>query len=266
MNKIVCLAVTALLLGVVDNASASLVAHWGFNETDGLTAVDTIGGVNGTLVGGAAFATTSGILGGAVQITDGYVNMGNNFPSSATFSIQAWVKIDAGDISPMTPVAKHWSTIEQGYYLSVNNVLDGYTQANLAGFRSIGGSTSPTAIGGPIINDGGWHQLLGTYDNGLTSIYVDGSLAGLGSGGYSDNSADFMIGGLFNSGGIPVNLFHGFIDEVNVYDNALSGSDVRELYNSTINPVPIPGAVWLFGSAIACLTGIGLKRKMANVT
>lgn len=263
MNKIVCLAVTALLLGVVDNASASLVAHWGFNETNGLTAVDTIGGVNGTLVGGAVFATTSGILGGAVQITDGYVNMGNNFPSSATFSIQAWVKIDAGDISPMTPVAKHWATIGQGYYLSVNNVVDGYTQANLAGFRSIGGSTSPTAIGGPLINDGAWHQLLGTYNNGLTSIYVDGSLAGLGSGGYSDNSADFMIGGLFNSGGIPVNLFHGFIDEVKVYDNALSSNDARELYNSTINPVPVPSAAWLFGSALVGLVSFSRRKSQS---
>ncbi len=249
MNKIVYLVVTSLLLGVVENASASLVAYWGFNETDGLTAVDTIGGVNGTLVGGAAFATTSGILGGSVQITDGYVNMGNNFPSSATFSIQAWVKLAPGDTSGMVPVAKHWAGIAQGYFLAINNIQDGYTQTNTEGFYSANGSYQ-TAVGGPSVNDGVWHQLLGVYNNGATSIYVDGGLAGSGSAGYADNSADFMIGGIFNYGGTPVNAFHGLIDEVKVYDNALSGSDVIDLYNSTINPVPIPGAAWLFGSAL----------------
>ncbi len=250
MKLLACLAIGILSLGVANTVSASLVAHWGFDEMDGSTAYDSVGDINGALFGGAIF-TTTGILNGAVWITDGYVDMGNHFPSSSTFSIQAWVKVDSGDISPMTPVAKHWASVGQGYYLSVNNVIDGYTQANLAGFRSMGGSQSSAAIGGGLpINDGLWHQLVGTYNNGLTSLYVDGNLAGLGSGGYSDSSADFIIGGLFNRSGIPGNAFHGFIDEVKVFDNALHANDVKVLYNSTVNPVPIPGAFWLFGASL----------------
>lgn len=252
------LAMGVLMLGVAVTASASLVAHWHFDETGGTTAFDSVGGVNGTLTDGVEFTITDGILGGAIQITDGYVNMGNNFSSTPTFSVQAWARIESGDISPMTPVAKHWAGITQGYYLSINNVNDGYTQANIAGFRSMDHYTNATATGIPAVNDGLWHQLVGVYDGGTSSLYVDGNfVASTYSNGYSNNSADFMIGGLFSHDGTPVNLFHGFIDEVKIYNNALSGDDVKVLYNS----VPIPGTVWLFGSAIAGLAGTRLKRK-----
>ena len=221
-------------------ASASLVAHWRFDETGGTTAFDSVGGVNGTLVGGATFITTGGVAGGAIQFTNGYVNMGNNFASTPTFSVQAWIKTDPSDTSSMTPVAKHWAGIGQGYCLSVNNVYDGYTQNDLAGFRSIGvGHPSPTAVGGPAVNDGLWHQLVGVHNNGATSLYVDGNLVGSGGGGYSNNSADFMVGGLFNHYGTPGNAFHGLIDEVKIYNNALTENDVKALYSSTLNPVPI---------------------------
>lgn len=261
MNTIASLAIGAAFLGLVENANASLVAYWDFNETSGLTAVDRIGGVNGNLVGGVAFIPTDGISGGAIQITDGYINMGNNFPSSATFSIQAWVKLSPGDTSGMVPVAKHWAGIAQGYFLAINNIQDGYTQTNTEGFYSANGSYQ-TAVGGPSVNDGLWHQLLGVYNNGTTSIYVDGGLAGSGSAGYADNSADFMIGGIFNYGGTPVNAFHGLIDEVKVYDNALSASDVIDLYSSTINPVPIPGAAWLFGSVLVGLVSFSRRKAL----
>ena len=249
----------SLIFGVATMANASLVAHWNFDETGGTTAFDNVGGVNGALVGGAAF-TAGGVLGGAIQITDGYVDMGNNFPATSTFSIQAWVKINPGDTSGMVPVAKHWGTIMQGYFLSINNVGDGYTQVNTAGFYSANGPYQ-TAVGGAYVNNGLWHQLVGVYNNGATSIYIDGNLAGSGSAGYSDNDAHFMIGGLFNPSGTPINAFHGFIDEVAVYSDALSGNDVKSLYDNTINPVPIPSALLLFGSGIAGLAGIRIRRR-----
>jgi len=217
--------------------STNLIAHWAFDETGGLTAFDGVGGVNGELVGGVTFTTTGGVIGGAIQITDGFVNMGNNFPASSAYSIQAWVKTDPGDTSGMVPVAKHWGGIRQGYFLAINDIRDGFTQTNTVGFYSANGPYI-TAVGGPSVNDGLWHQLVGVYDNGATSIYVDGNLAGTGSAGYANNNADFMIGGLFDNYGNPVNAFHGFIDEVQVYDKVLSGVDVKTLYDNTLNQTP----------------------------
>ena len=212
-------------------AQLGLVAHWGFDETGGKTAFDSVGVVNGALFGGAAFTTTGGISGGALQITNGYVDMGNNFPASSTFSIQSWVKTSPSDFSGMMPVAKHWSGIGQGYFLAINNVGDGFTRTNYAGFYSANNTTF-AAVGGLPVNDGKWHQLVGVYNNGTISIYIDGNLANSGSIGYSNNSAHFMVGGFFSNSGSPVNYFRGLIDEVEVYNIALSGNDVKALYNS----------------------------------
>ncbi len=253
------LATGMFVLCFTTAANAALIAHWGFDETGGSTAFDSVGSVDGALTGGVAFTTTNGILGGAIEITDGFVSMGNNFPSTSTFSIQAWAKTDPGDTTGMMVVSKHWSGIGQGYFLSVNNISDGYTQTNLAGFYSANGGYV-TAVGGPAVNDGLWHQLVGVYDNGVTSIYVDGSLAGTGSAGFADNTASFIVGGLTVSGN-PVNAYHGLIDEVSVYDNALSAGDVLALYNSAIQAVPEPSSLLLFGTGIAALAGIRLRRK-----
>lgn len=247
-----------LMLLMASNANAALVAHWTFDEANGTTAFDSVGNVNGTLVGGVVFSE-SGILGGAIQIADGYVDMGNNFASASSFSVQAWIKTEPGDLSPMTPVSKHWSGWANGYYISINNVNDGYTNTGLAGFRSMNSTYNPTATGGPVVNNGTWHQIVGTYDNGTSSLYVDGDFVdSTYPNGYSDSSVSLLIGGCNDFYGQPGNLFHGFIDDVRIYDNALSEDDVHELY---VNAVPIPSTLLLFGFGITAITGMGIRRK-----
>ncbi|MEF8732071.1 MAG: LamG-like jellyroll fold domain-containing protein [Candidatus Accumulibacter meliphilus] len=255
------LATGVFVLGMESVANAAIVGHWGFDEMSGATAFDSFGSVNGTLVGGAAFTTTGGVKGGSVQITNGYVTMGNNFPATSSFSIEAWVKLNSGDVSGMTPVAKHWEGIMQGYFLAINDIYDGFTRQNTEGFYSANGPYH-TAVGGPPINDGLWHQLVGVYDSGTTRIYVDGNLSGVGSAGYADNAAEFIVGGMFGSAGVPVNRFNGFIDEVGTYDSALSSIEIQEIYDRTLNSgaaVPEPGSMLLLGISIASL--IAARRR-----
>jgi hypothetical protein len=218
----------------VGTVNAALVGYWNFDDpTTARTAQATVGGVDGSVVGGAQFTGTGGIQGGAIQITNGYIDMGNHFASTPTFSVQAWVRIPPGNTSGMMPVAKHWGGIPQGWFLAINDIGDGYTQTNAEGFYSASGPYH-TAVGGPAVNDGSWHQLVGVYNNGATSIYVDGNLAGTGSAGYSNNSAHLMIGGCWDLGGRPVDVFNGLIDEVKIWDNALTQADITQLYRSAV--------------------------------
>lgn len=259
------LSIVIFSLGVIGNASASLTAEWKFNETGGTTAYDSIGNINGTLVGNASFTGTGGISGGAVQLSSGgYVDMGNNFPSTSIFSIEAWVKIAPGDTSgSMTVVSKHWGGLEQGYFLAINNPASPpYYPSNLEMFYSANGPFHQAALSNVALDNGQWHELVGVYNNGATSIYVDGSLAGTGSAGYANNNANFIVGGVGGNGinGQPYGNYQGLISDVQVYNTALSGTDVNTLYKSFQTPVPIPSAIWLFGSALVGFIGFNRRK------
>jgi hypothetical protein len=186
----------------------------------------------------------------------GYVDMGNNFASSATFSLQAWIKTTPGATSPMWAADKHWAGTG-GYCLTINNIGNGTTYNNFAGFSS---RDSAMPAGGPVVNDGEWHQLVGVYNSGTSTLYVDGQFVASVTGTtYSDTAAHFMVGGLTFPSDTPVSSFDGLIDEVQVYNVALSASDVLALYEAPCSsPAPAMGQWWWVSIAAGGLAGVGL--------
>ena len=176
--------------------------------------------------------------------------MGNNFPITTNgFSIQAWVKTTPGDSTFIYPVAKHLAGISQGYFLGLN-----WPQTGITGFY-----IAPNIMGGPSANNGLWHQLVGVFNNGTENLYFDGTLAASGAWGYSgNNDAHLTIGEVLDPSGVPVSrLDKVMIDEVKIWNHALSSAEVNSIYLNTT--VPVPGAVWLFGTGLFGL--LGLKRR-----
>ena len=79
------------------------------------------------------------------------------------------------------------------------------------------------------VNDNAWHFICGVKDQNKYSIYVDGSLSKSGTNTHSYSANDSIwIGnhGAWNEGG-----FVGLIDDVRIYDRALSAEEVQALYN-----------------------------------
>ena len=111
----------------------------------------------------------------------------------------------------------------------------------------------------PVVNNSAWHLLTGVVDNvaGTTSMYVDGVL--VSSGGLSplvQSSASFLVGGVAVSGS-PRSYFTGLIDDVRIYDNALSAAEVSALYGA---PVPEP-ATWAMLAVGLTLLTVGRRRR-----
>ena len=242
------------------------IALWHFDETGGTMAFDSIGLVNGTLENGAAFAPGAGISGGAVslnQATNAFVNMGNNFNLTSSFSIQAWIRMNASDLSPSMAVSKHTAGFYNGYFLAVNDVGDTATGATTKSHTYVNGGISPVST--TVVNDGLWHLLVGEFDATTNEVrnYVDGQLQGTTqANGTFNTSADFLIGGIHNLGGSGTDsgYFTGLIDEVAVYDQALTSAEVRAIYTS----VPEPTASALAGVAI--LAGVVYRRRKTATT
>jgi hypothetical protein len=111
--------------------NTGLLAHYPLDEPVGATAAyDSAGSVNGTVQGGTTFVPDTGVRGGAAKFdpaTNDHIDMGDNFGFTDTsFSIQAWVKLDSGDVEyPLAvPIAKHHSGIGAGYFLTGGNVVN----------------------------------------------------------------------------------------------------------------------------------------------
>lgn len=107
-------------------------------------------------------------------------------------------------------------------------------------------------------NDGKWHHLAFTFDNTAYKVYIDGNLKyskELSSNGIYYTSTSVAIGRDGTSSG---NYFDGAIDDVRIFNRALSQNEIRQVYSSNSDsannrvptatlPVPtardLPGAV-----------------------
>jgi hypothetical protein len=214
---------------------AGLVSWW----TADNTAADAVGTNDGSLVSGATYAT--GHIGQAfsfdgindrVQVADS-----ESLKLTRSLTIEAWVRADSS--SPMAGGPIFFRGDDRGgldpYVLTrdVNNTIRfGVTPNNNQGV-SIG-----TSI--PI---GQFFHVAGTLDDatGAMRLYINGVLKAqtvTSVRPFGDLDPDFNPSiGIGNHGGWPATPhnfpFHGLIDEVKVYDVALSDSDVLANFNAT---------------------------------
>lgn len=211
---------------------SAAIAHWTFDETSGTVAHDTAGTFHGNLSPNGAAFVSGGVSGNAISLNraaNGFVNMGNVLGlTSGSFSLVAWVKMNSPE--PDTVVlGKHQIFSHNGYFLAINPTGGG-GKVNKAMFYQ------GTIVGAPIsttsVNDGNWHQIVTVYQaGGSKSVYVDGAPAEniKASQTFIGNSAPFLIGG---TSIVPEGRYSGLIDDVQIYNHALSDSDVNFLFNN----------------------------------
>ncbi|UCG58589.1 MAG: LamG domain-containing protein, partial [Phycisphaerales bacterium] len=88
--------------------------------------------------------------------------------------------------------------------------------------------------------NGLWHHLAGTYDGSEVRLYIDGKLevASPAAGSIATNTFNLNIGRTFE---IPDWLYSGSIDDVRIYDYALSGDEIEQLVCTDPPPGDVNG-------------------------
>jgi hypothetical protein len=205
--------------------TSGLVGHWGFNEGSGTTASDSTGNENtGTLTNGPTWNT--GKVGQALIFdgTDDRVDIPNasNFALS-TFTISAWARKNGTNFDG---IFSHNGLPSSGHYHL--RFESGGSIYCLAGDDS-NGYLVIVPVSGAIA---GWHHLVCTFNNGILSAYADGVLIGTdNSGSYAAGvSGTTEIGRIVRGGGTQLDWTKGSIDEVRVYNRALSSTEISDLY------------------------------------
>jgi hypothetical protein len=163
-----------------------------------------------------------------------YVTMGNvlSFDRTNPFSISAWVKTLNSGTSQFL-VAKGGPPTPEGYWLLITG--SGYPVFAMMNTYS---TDDLRVRGGTAVNNGLWHHVCATHDGTGTAagvkIYVDGveSTYTIESNNLTAtivNTASLRIGTREN--GYPAECFDGNVDETAIYNKALSGAEVTEIYN-----------------------------------
>lgn len=201
------------------------VAYWRLGEASGTVAVDEMSAHTGTYQNAPTLGVAGALTGDADKAVDftgsapvrllditGYTTM------PAVVSIEAWVK--AASFSDMGLAGwRSDGNLTAWIYLSSGTHIDFYS--GQTGVGAVGVGYDP----GASVNTG-WHHVVATNDGGLARLYYDGALvAGPTTAPYSGgtSASNFTIA---NYGGSLGSAFNGSIDEVAVYNTALSDAQV----------------------------------------
>jgi hypothetical protein len=215
------------------------VAYWRFDETSGTTAADSSGhGNDATYQGGVTLGVPGAIAGdpdtaASFDGISGFVTAGDRFSfvGQAPFSIEAWVTAEAG--ATYAGVASRNDDVggppSEGYILFVAPT-DG-----TFGFQRLDGSNVSTAVSMAGVSASSATHVVGTFDGLELVVYIDGEPQGMQTASFpiAGALADFVVGA--EAGG-SANYFAGTLDEVAVYDHALSADRVGKHYLAGRSP------------------------------
>jgi hypothetical protein len=217
--------------GVPGSILNGLVGWWklddGSSGTTPITAADSSGNGNtGTLTNSAVW-TSSGKISNALTVNG--TNQQVSIPSlglSSTFSFSFWVKSTTASGSNMFSIGNY-------IYCEAN-----YSSGDIAACSPDNSAHVITAGG---LMDGNWHHVayVSTGAAATQLLYVDGILQGTVTA--TPNLSGGSAATIASQNGS--NYFQGTIDDVRVYDRALSASEITDLYHWGVNVAPSTGLV-----------------------
>jgi hypothetical protein len=208
---------------VLEPPAPALIYHWALDDGEGVIATDSVSGLDGSLMGDPQWV--DGLIGGALDFDgDGdYVDCGTDEVLnglSERMTVATWVNIRSRPVAWMAIAVKG----ENAWRLSVNNETTGLHFGFTGGGRGWQGVNSVTEI--PLDE---WHHVAGTYDNSVGAlIYVDGVAEANNPdlGGTDHNETPFYLGENSESAG---RFLDGMLDDVRIYDGALSADEIMDL-------------------------------------
>jgi Concanavalin A-like lectin/glucanases superfamily len=255
-------------VNITTPAVTGAVDVYHFDAGAGTTALDSVGTNNGALVGsplpqwatpgkiGAAALSFSG-TGTTMATNQSAVQTTNDLSPvlGATASLTAWIKTTHTGNNTLWAAPAITGVEAAG---NNNDIRYGYIDA--AGHIGVGAGNTGV-VSTSVISDGAWHHVAFTRNatTGLCQVYVDGVLqASVTSDTGNETSVFRLIGAQSDvaSNGVTsqgATYFNGSLDDVRIYNQVLSATDVQglavipgapTLNTATASPGPVVHLAW----------------------
>lgn len=206
------------------------VGIWNLNETSGTVASDSSGNLNSGAVNGAVWATGYKSNGLGFDGVNDFVDVGNKSNLQfgiGDFTASAWVKTDTissdrfifwyGDVGNDKP--QWWVKLVSG---NISFAIDGISNP---GSNSVVTNNAPVSVGQ-------WTHVTVIRKNQEIKIFINGTENNTGISSnipdVTSTSNSLTIGKDKNG---TTRYWDGMIDEVRLYDRALSNAEVQAVYN-----------------------------------
>ncbi len=209
---------------------AELIAYWKLNEAEGVVARDSAGKRDGLLNGDPQWQPAGGQVAGALELDgiDDYVGTDYVFnPMDGPFSVCAWIKGGAPGqviISQMDGVGSGeiWLGMEE----SSGKLFSGLVPPPAGRFIATPLKSEY------VVTDGQWHHIGFVWNCSYRYLYVDGVEVARDTMAWKGSPMRYSDGGLCIGADKtlkPGTFFCGLLDDVRIYDKALSAWEIEAL-------------------------------------
>ena len=212
-----------------------MAALWKFDETEGSIAGDSSGNnLVGTLIGNPQWQPTGGKVGGALEFdgVDDCVDFGSdaNLNIANAVTIAAWIKLS--EPAEDQKIVSNQDDLAGGYKFGI------YSNKVELEIRDSGNAATinRSVDGGKDLQPGVWYHVMGVYSQGsYIRTYVNGDL---------DRELSTAVVLAPTSGTLKIGrepfmdayFYKGLIDELSIFNYALSEADVAAIYSGKALP------------------------------
>jgi sugar lactone lactonase YvrE len=222
---------------------SGLVAHYTLN---GNANDATTNGNNGTIVNGLLVADRFGqpqsayYFNGSTYIVTPHSPSLDNLGNALTLA--AWLKIDPGinysvpdDVHIMSKGAT-FADLWSDFALQLGNPSNGLwpSPAGSLVFENSNSQNNPIRTNSTVsVPQASWHQVAVTFNSGAITFYLDGAAIGTATSPYQSirsSTEPLYIGVRYVPEQGFGTYFYGCMDDVRIYNRALSGNEVSQLF------------------------------------
>jgi len=160
--------------------------------------------------------------------SDDNITFRDNYNFTGNFTIEIWIKSETNNANIQTIISKRES----------NNQIDGYDLKLTNNIVSFNWNNGLSLVSPHPINTNKWHHIAVTFNIGTYILYIDGLNVATAAGALPiTNSLDCIVGAMdqtLSPPFKPLNYFDGGMDELRIWNIALTEVQIHEMMNQEI--------------------------------